>query len=482
MPADGESPRASSHPSTHLSFRDPAGRLAVTGDRIVRAVTADGRADFEAFRASAAGERRLDAGDVIGTRVLDLAKPPHRELARDLFGTDPALLLDHDRVPFPSYPYEWPPDMLHAAAMLTLRLARELADADLGLKDATPFNVLFLGPRPVFVDVLSFERRDPSDPIWLAEAQCVNTFLLPLLLYRHHAVAPHRHFVTSRDGLSPEEVYNAASWIQRIAPVFLRWVSVPALLGGGGKNGRATRRSESPEKARFILRQLLGQLERSLRRLAPPVGQRSTWSQYESCTHYDATATAAKEAFVVRALAEISPDWVLDVGCNVGRFSRIAAGTGASVVALDLDPVVVGATWHLARAEHLDILPLVQNLAMPSPATGWRNRECPSFLERAEGRFEMVFLLAVVHHLLVTDRVPLAEVVDLTARLTTRAVVVEYVGPDDQMFHTIARGRDHLHTDLTPESFEIAWGTRFRLLASEEVPGTSRRLYLFAKP
>src|ERR1019366_3194276 len=129
-----------------------------------------------------------------------------------------------------------------------------------------------------------------------------------------------------------------------------------------------------------------------------------------------------------------------------GHFSMMAARSGASVVALDYDPAVVGSVWRRASAEKLDILPLVVNLTRPTPAVGWRNGEWPSFLERAKGGFDAVFLLAVIHHMLVTERVPLAEIVDLAAELTTGYVVVEFVSPGDSMFRVLVRGRDELYS------------------------------------
>ena len=88
------------------------------------------------------------------------------------------ILLEHPRVFFPSYPWEWTPDAWVAAGGLTLDLCEALLGQGLILKDATPLNVLFEGTRPVFVDVLSIDARDPASPLWLAYAQFVRTFLL----------------------------------------------------------------------------------------------------------------------------------------------------------------------------------------------------------------------------------------------------------------------------------------------------------------
>src|SRR5207244_12703173 len=119
-------------------------------------------------------------------------------------------------VAFPSFPYELPAEMLHAAAELTLDFAESLIEDGLGLKDASPYNVLFRGAQPVFVDLLSFEPRDSGDPTWLPFAQFVRTFLLPLLVNKHFGFSLADLLTTHRDGLEPEEVLRLLSPLQKL--------------------------------------------------------------------------------------------------------------------------------------------------------------------------------------------------------------------------------------------------------------------------
>lgn len=196
---------------------------------------------------------------------------------------------------------------------------------------------------------------------------------------------------------------------------------------------------------------------------------------------YSATGRQAKEAFVSEVLREFRPKNVLDVGANRGRYSEMAARHGSAVVAIDSDEVVTGEVWRRAQAKRLNILPLVVNLARPSPAMGWRNREASSFLERAREHFDAVLMLAVVHHLLVADGIPLDEILEVSAELTCDLLLIEFVPPDDPMFRQLACGRAELHAGLNREFFESACLKHYLIVRSLQIEGSNRRLYLLRK-
>ena len=401
---------------------------------------------------------------------------------RTIFEAQPAgAIFEHERIPFPSYPHEWPPEMLRAAGRLTLGLARAALAEGYGLKDATPRNILFRGSEPVFIDALSFERRNPADPIWLPEAQFVRAFLLPLLANRRQGLSLAEIFTTHPDGLEPEEVYRLCGPLEKFTPRILSLVSIPTWLSRNSRPDNANiykpRLLADPEKAQFILASLFNRLERHLQSLTPASGKESTWLDYMVTHSYNDPAFAAKEKFVREALREFSPARVLDAGANTGHFSVLAAEAGAEVVAVDSDAACVDAIWRRAREKNLNILPLVVNLAQPSPALGWRNAECPSFLDRATGRFDGVLMLALVHHLLVTERIPLEEILRLAYEVTNSLLVIEFVEPQDDMFRRLTRGRESLHASLNMAVFERACAAHFEIVRSLALPGTSRWMY-----
>jgi len=364
------------------SFRDPAGCVLDLGERVLRVIT-----DPEA----AAALSRVLQLSVVGRAVADgrlvasrpVPKQEWPDLAALRVGGDVRVILEHERIAFPSFAYEWPAEMLHAAGRLTLDLALALLEEGHGLKDATPYNVLFEGPRPVFVDLGSLEAREPDDYTWLAHAQFARTFLLPLLARRDLALPLAGLLLAKRDGLEPEQVYRMIGPLRRLMPPYLGYVSLPTWLARAArKRGAALyqrRRGGHPERSRYVLSSTL------------------------------------------------------------------------------------------------------RRLARPSAGIGWRNAECPAFLDRAQARFDLVLMLAVVHHLVVSERIPIEQIAELIACLTRDAAVVEFVGREDPMFERLLRGRDHLHRDWTRAAFELAWRRVFDVVACEQIDGGHRWLYLFRK-
>lgn len=485
-------PRFTQVSETRLSasFRDPAGRLFELDGRIFRLITQVQAPAILPFLATKVAKNFISRGLLVRTDLLSDAEATELKASPEVeawFMESPAsFAVEHERIPFPSYPFEWPPPMLHDAGRLTLELAEEVVRDGFGLKDATPYNVLFRGPRPVFIDVLSFERRDPLDPVWLPYAQFVRTFLLPLLINREFGIPLNQILLARRDGLEPEEVYRMCGTLRRLRPPFLTLVSIPSWLAARHDSDDRSiyrqRRLHDPEKAKFILLSVLKGLRRQMSKVAPRSEVKSKWASYmTSDNNYSQEHFQAKQRFIEEALEEFRPAKVLDVGCNMGHFSLLAARHGSSVTAVDSDAEVVSHVWRMAREESLDVLPLVVDITRPSPSVGWRNCECKSFLDRARGSFDAVFMLALIHHLLVTERIPLPAILELAAELTRDLLVIEYVAPEDTMFRRLTRGREALHADLTREKFEAACHPYFECLRSQHLDQTSRWLYLLRK-
>lgn len=438
-----------------LTFRDPAGQLVLTGSHALRRIRPSAVEESQAFLASPLRATLEHSGDLIPTEIVE-----SRNVSQS--GSD-ELWLRHPRVDPISYPWEWAPAQWRAAAELTLRVAGKAIDAGWTLKDATPLNVLFAGARPVFVDVLSFERRDPQSTVWLAYGQFVRTFLLPLVA-RKYLSWPLEATLFWRDGYEPTAIFRALPRLQRFNPSLLDVVTLATLFEGkGGGSQKAKPSSTNPDLAAHILHKRLARLGKQIRHAAGNENS-SQWSRYtQTASHYQAADIEYKQQFVRAVLEQRRPARVLDIGANTGTYSLMAAEAGAEVVSLDNDTAALEQLWRNAAAQQKPVTALVANIARPTPAAGWKNREHLSLLDRLTGKFDLVLMLAVIHHLILREQLPLAHIAELCAGLTQRWLVLEWVPPSDPMYREWLRGRDALYGHLSEEDLKQAFAPYFRV-------------------
>ena len=459
-----------------ISFRDPDG-FVVAGPvaKPVFRVTKNEAADrLMALLGSPLGLQLMDMGDLVRTT---LASPLERDSVLDRVGhRSAATVLQHERVWFPTYPSEFTRGMLREAGLLTIRLAERLLAQGHGLKDATPWNVLFRGAKPVFVDALSVEARDPRDPLWRPLSQFYSTFVYPLWRDEWNGVGVHEAFQGRREGWTTSEMYERLSWRDRLRPRALPWITLAEWMRGGASEGSYRPAAAADEDtARFILANRFRKLRRTLEAAPCSLNRGTAWSQYQSSCHYDRDAQQAKRLFVAAALSGATQ--VLDLGANQGEYSFLAAEQGARVVAVEGDPHAANQIWCHAHQAGLDVLPVVMNLAEPTPPTGWRNRERAAFFDRAAGKFDTVLMLALLHHLTITERVPLSWVLNLAADLTRHTLVIEYVSPEDPFYRQLLRGRASLHDNDTREAFEAELTLRFSIRHHQPILDGRRHLY-----
>lgn len=464
------------------SFRDPQGRTWVGSDMVTRAAWSEPSLPDSLSMESLLRDLQAE-GKWIPAKVVD---PSTLQPLLDITEQLPQRAWQHPKIFFPSYAHEWSAAMLHQAAMLTLDINQQLLKVGWELKDATPTNVLFEGPRPIFVDHLSPLQRQPGQMGWTAYGQFIRTFLIPLCLHNLNGLPLTWIYLARRDGVSPEDASLQVSLLDRIRPSVIGLITLPTLLSR--RNGRNPAKGLKIWKGgdesigRAITVSILKGLRNRLNRWTPPHGEATNWSLYDQAREsYTPEGLSVKEAFIKRALDTCCPMAVLDLGCNTGRYSRLAARAGARVVAVDGDPACVDRLWHQANSENLDIQPLVIDLGRPSPAMGWGNLEEVSFLERTKGCFDMVFVLALVHHLLVRERVPLNHIAEYIATLTTCWAVVEWVPPEDPQFQRLSGPNRDLYKNMSENLFETFLKQVFQIHQRINIPGGQRIIFLLKR-
>ncbi len=452
------------------SFRDPDGFIVRQDERIFRIVLPCAVQLWRQFSASGLATELQSAGLLI----------PTHEVTADVLSSDlpipsGVIVLEHERIPFVSYPYEWTFDMLHDAALLQLEIVERSLKHGWILKDATAYNVQFRGVTPLFIDVLSFAPLQQGEP-WAGYNQFCRMILYPLMLEAYKGVPFQPWLRSELEGIDPVVFGRMFRGLERLRQGVLTHVVAQAYLQRKFSSADYSVREQI--KSAGMTPEMISRNVRKLRKLivvglqAPK--ESTSWSDY-SRTHYADDALARKEAFVIASIAGRHFKLVWDLGCNDGRFSRIVRDAADTVVAMDSDGGSVNRLYSELRAEaRSNILPLLMNVANPSPAQGWASRERASLIER--GKPQLTLALALVHHLVISANVPLAAIVEWLSEVT-QEVVIEFISKEDVMVQRLLLNKDDTYSGYNREAFESDMQRHFLIKSRTELPGGTRFLY-----
>jgi hypothetical protein len=450
------------------SFRDPGGRVFISEGEVYRTLDEHALANWEALSATKFFPAAVAAGRIIATETAENMDP-----IGDWVG-----ILHHERVPVITYPYEWTFSMLREAALLQLDLLAAALAEGMILKDSTPFNVQWRGNRPVFIDIGSFERLEKGD-IWVGYRQFLAQYLYPLMLTARVGI-PFQPWLRGRpDGLTPDQLRSVMSIRDRfMSKSGLLHVTLPARAERPGRGTGRDVRSEYKEAG--FSKEMIESNVKGLRSIVEKLTwepDTSRWNRYASDCEHVHLQRDAKAGFVSSVFAGGQFNTVWDIGANDGYFSKLAAQQADYVLALDADELVLDELFRSLRSGGQgNVLPVLQDLADPSPGIGWRGMERPSLGHRSTP--DLILALAVVHHLVVGRNVPLASFVDWLADFNAR-VVLEFVPPDDPMVVALtANKKPHeIHRDYNEDALRSYLTNRFAIETEEAVPAGGRRLF-----
>lgn len=452
------------------SFRDPASTVLRDGDRVLRGLGAEATAAFESTGATTAYREAVAAGRIVGTRRLDPGEVP-----AELAGRFEAVL-EHEAIPFISYPYEWSFSMLQDAGALHLELLLASLEEGITMKDGYSFNLQFRGAEPTFIDVGSFEPVRPGP--WIGYRQYCQTFLYPLMLEAHLGVPFQRTLLGHLDGIPPQEMAKLLRGTKKYRKGVFRNVTVQA--AADRRFDRGGRQTQEDLAASGFGAELNKALTKKLLRTTTALRSErseSAWVAYRNTCSYSDADREAKERFIREVVADRRPQTAWDLGANDGVYARIVAERSEQVLAVDYDDVTVDAMYRSFKADGVrNILPLVMNLVDPSPARGWRNGERRAFTER--GRPDLVLALALIHHLALAANVPLPQIVEWFAEIGG-TLVVEFVEPGDPMADRLLGNKAAgLFPDYRIEEFERLLGERYQVTSHLRLPSGGRTLYV----
>lgn len=449
------------------SFRDPAGFMFTRGSVLYRQVNEIYRSDYDLLMSSGLYNGLVGRGWLV----------PHEEVDEPAAAEGAYKILRPQKVDFVSYPYEWAFSQLKDAALLTLDVQLLALEHGLSLKDASAYNVQFSGGQPVLIDTLSFERYEEGRP-WVAYRQFCQHFLAPLALMARTDIRLNQLLRTYIDGVPLDLASKLLPRRTRWRPGLAMHIHWHARSQRAHASTDGNRQKRTIKVSRLGLAGLLQGLRKLVGRLNwEPMG--TEWAEYYQATNYSDAAFEHKQRLVSEYLATVQPRRVWDLGANTGVFSRLASRSGAATVAFDIDPAAVEINYREASNNgEPNLLPLLLDLTNPSPGLGWSGTERDSL--RGRGPVDCAMALALIHHLAISNNVPLTNVAAFLAQLCEH-LIIEFVPKADSQVRRLLSSREDVFDQYDQPHFEAAFETYFTIIRSERVENTERTLYLMKR-
>ncbi len=463
------------------SFRDPSGYVFTHHHRVLRNVTKHGAEKYEAVRDAGLLDALYDKGFIVKTTELDAQEKKKLGFIDKNFTDEGcAYLLEHEVIPYISYPYEWSFEQLKTAALHHLELQLFCFDKGFVLSDATAYNIQFIGARPVFIDILSL-RPYMQGEFWQGYQQFCMQFLYPLILQAKRGINYQALYRGSFEGISALDLHAMLSWRDRLSLLTYLHVTLPAKLDKKRINNPDSVMKNAAKQRKLsynAYRGFLVAMQRAVTGLKPSQKNKTVWNNYEVEQTYVSEELKQKRDFVSKFVKTEKPNMLFDIGCNLGGYSLLARESGAEyVVGFDFDSGAIDVSYQ--RAGKVDnFLPLLFDAANPSPSIGWREAERQSFGTRANA--DALVALAFEHHLVIAKNIPMDDFIDWLLSLA-RSGVVEFVPKNDETVQKMLTLREDIFYDYTQENFEALLQKSAKIIDQKIISASGRTLYWYQK-
>ncbi len=449
------------------SFRDDSGFVFSKKGFIYRRVNNRYKQDYDHLMVSGLYNKLISKSLLVS----------HEEQKLDDFDKDEHTykIIKPQQLKFISYPYSWSFSMLKDAAMLTLNVQKIALEYGMILKDASLYNVQFIGSHPIFIDTLSFECFQEGVP-WTAYRQYCQHFLAPLALMSYTDISLSKLLVSHLDGIPlplAAKLLPTKSRLKIGLNIHLFLHAKMAIKYNDRKVAGINKRFTSS-----YFKNLAENLIDTTKKLKwAPVG--TEWAEYYDKSVGDAYFKE-KQSIIKVFFSKINAETVLDLGANDGTFSQLAKEYCKTVFSFDVDPACVETNYlKLKKANDFKTFPLILDITNPEPGIGWLNLERKSILERID--VDTVMLLAVIHHLCISNNLPMEYLASFFAQLTKKSLIIEFVPKTDEKVQILLRNKVDVFSGYNIENFITVFSKYFIIREQKQILPTERVLLLLEK-
>jgi hypothetical protein len=442
------------------SFRDPAGAVFFVGDSVYRSVSDNFLPAVKELVQSGFFQKHMEEGRIISTTLV-----------ANNFNVPGSCVLQHEKIPFLSYPYEWSFYMLKDAALLTLDVLRECLENGYILKDGTAWNVTYYCGKMVFFDVLSIDRYKEGQT-WDGYQQFCNEFLYPLFIKAYKGIDFQQLFKGSLFGVDLVLAHKIFKIRDVFKPGVLKHVFLNAMLANNKKVTSATIKNKIklPKSALLGIVDGLIKVVKSLE----CDNKNSIWIDYAQNNTYADQDESKKIKFIREFSDCCSPNSrIIDLGCNTGSYSLIAAEFH-NIISCDIDSGCIDDIYKKINLNaSLSVTPIVLNLMNPSSNSGWDLQERKSIFARIQ--VNAFFALALMHHICIANNVPLERFIQFLSKIAPKGVL-EWIDKRDPMVQFLLRNRVDIFSEYNWENFEDIIKKYFVIKKTQSINNGFRKL------
>ena len=444
------------------SFRDPSGFLFVNEGNIYRQINKSYQNEFDKLIDSGLYEKLVEKELLIPHEESNIESPQPNECYK---------IIKPKLIHFISYPYEWSFSQLKDAALITLEIQKIAFEYGFTLKDCSAYNVQFHNGKPIFIDTLSFEIYQEGQ-IWKGYKQFCQHFLAPLTLMSHRDIRLNQLLRNYIDGIPLD--LTAKLLPMKTKSMFTLFAHIHT----HSKKQKDYEGKQVDLKKKKLGRNAFVGIVESLHSAIKKQNislEKTEWGNYYSDTNYSEDAMTEKKNIISNLIEKIKPKNVWDIGGNVGTFSRIGSDKGIPTVCFDIDPVAIEKNYLECKEKNeKNLLPLLMDLTNPSPDIGWQNMERDSFLTR--GPADLVLSLALIHHLAISNNVPLELISEFFSR-NSRNLIIEFIPKTDSQVKRLLSTREDIFVEYDQIHFEKEFERYFTIIEKKEIKDSIRIIY-----
>jgi ribosomal protein L11 methylase PrmA len=447
------------------SFRDPSGFIFYKNNIIYRQINNHYKAEYEHLMNSGLYQKLVTENLLMSHKEVNV-KPvlPNKSFK----------IIEPKRISFISYPYEWSFTQLKDAALLTLKIEKIALEFDMTLKDASSYNIQFVDDRPIFIDTLSFEKYHEGEG-WKAYKQFCQHFVGPLALMSHTDIRLNQLFRVHIDGIPVDLTSKLLPFRTRFMFSLLSHIHLHA-KSQKHYEGKNTNKKIKMNKRSFV--GLIESLRSGIEKTKWNI-DKTEWGDYYSETNYSDSSLIEKKNIISKMIDSVNPKQVWDLGANTGLFSRLSSKKKIFTVSFDVDPAAVEKNYlDIKKNNDKNILPLILDLTNPSSNIGWANEERKSFVQR--GPADLILALALIHHLVISNNVPLSKLADFFHR-NCNNLIIEFIPKSDSQVQRLLSTREDIFDEYDKENFEKYFKQYFNIVEIKNIEGSQRILYQMQK-